>query len=346
MQNSVDSYYIGGASDWILKYISDDIVKELQRRGYNASSGPFEGYGGEDISFQMWWRLAQPYTMAKHNSVFITHTDDKTKESDLIKMKDDFDSFICMSKEDAAFLIELGFDRHKVFGRTLPIRNSYIRPISIGVFSNCYSDHRKNESWLIEFCKTRTDANLINYVFMGNGWERVCAELSSCQCSFEWHCASRSMPGEYLFQQIKMSQWDYYLYMGMDGGAMGTYDAFAMGIPLCVSDDGYHKDLPYVERLFETKDELFNHLDDIITKQRNRHAFFDNNSIERYVDDLLSIWHGGSIIQNQSSSVSPANYNTIVEKRRANYFPLTFNRWRQPLSSIIHKFFNRRRLKK
>ena len=292
----------------------------------------------------MWWRLAQPYRDAKHNSVFITHTDDKTKEADLIRMKDQFDSYICMSEEDEKFLVELGFDSKKVFGLTLPIRNTYIKPISIGIFSNCYPDNRKNENWLIDYCKTNVHAHLINFVFIGNGWERVCQELTLCNCSFEWHCASRSLPYEYFFQQQKLSNLDNYLYMGMDGGAMGTYDAYAMGVPLCVSDDGYHKDIPYVDRSFETKEELFHHLDDICLKQRKKLDFFINHSISNYVDNLLAIWNESSIPTRNGNNVVSKNYTSVVDKRRSHYFPLTFERWRQPLNSFLHKFLIRQKM--
>lgn len=336
------SFYIGGASSWILSYISNDIVQELKRRGYHARSGAFSDYQGEAVSFQMWWRLAQPYPEAEHNSVFITHIDDTTKEADLIRMKNQFDSYICMSEEDAKFLVELGFDSNKVYGITLPIRNTFIRPLSIGIFSNCYPDNRKNEKWLLDYCKNHKDAQLINFIFLGNGWKNVCEELSNNNCSFEWHCASRSLPGEYYFQQLKLAHLDYYLYMGMDGGAMGTYDAYAMGTSLCVADDGYHKDIPDVERSFETKEELFSHLDEICLKQRIKLDFFNSHSIEHYVEKLLSIWNGNANIPiNNSKDLTPRNFMSVAEKRRCNYFPLTFGRWRQPLSSMIHKFLYR-----
>lgn len=341
------SFFIGGADSWILRYISDDIVAELKRRGYHVRSGAFSDYQNEDVAFQMWWRLAQPYADAKHNSVFVTHTDDKTKEEDLIRMKDDFDSYICMSEEDAQFLVELGFDPKKVFGITLPIRNSFIRPISIGIFSNCYPDNRKNELWLLEYCKTHEDSQLLNFIFLGNGWERVCKDLSSYNCSFEWHCASRSLPGEYFFQQQKLAHLDYYLYMGMDGGAMGTYDAYAMGAPLCVADDGYHKDIPDIERKFETKEELFAHLDEICAKQRRKLDFFNEHSIKYYVDKIMMVWNGeASNNGGEERNIAPRNFDSVKAKRRANYFPLTFERWRQPFTSIIHKWTYRRHLKK
>ena len=343
----MNSFYIGGGTDWIISYIANDIVRELKNRGLSVRSGDFLDYQGEDVAFQMWWRQAQPYPKAKHNSVFITHTDDKTKEADLIKMKDLFDSYICMSEEDSQFLVELGYDPTKVYGLALPIRNAYIRPVIIGIFSNCYPDNRKNQTWLLEYCKTHKNAQLLNFVFMGIGWENVCKELATYKCSFEWHCASRSLPSEYFFQQLKLSNIDHYLYMGMDGGAMGTYDAYAMGASLCVSDDGYHKDIPDIDRKFETKDELFQHLDEICSRQRKKIDFFESHSIAHYVDKLLMVWEGnGNKLSRTNVDVTPRNYPSVKEKRRANYFPLSYRRLYQLITSIIHKRLYKRQYKK
>ena len=342
----MDTFFITGASGWILRFISDDITRELSRRGYNVRTGNYEDYGGETVTFQMWWRLAKPFKGAKHNSVFVTHTDDKSKEQDLIRIKDQFDSFVCMSEEDACFLIEIGFDPKKVYGRTLPIRNTYIRPLSVGIFSNCYpDDHRKNELWLLEYCQKHKNAQLLNYVFIGAGWEKVCNELAAMNCSFEWHCVSRELPYEYMFQQLQLSNLDYYLYMGMDGGAMGTYDAYAMGTPLCVSDDGYHKSIPDLDRKFETKEEMFIQLEEIASKQRRKLDFFEANKIDSYVEYLLQVWQGFSPVIAPLSIEKPQNFESISEKRMANYFPLTFERWRQPFFSAVHKLFLGRNVK-
>lgn len=330
------SFYITGATGWILSYLSQDIALELQRRGYASRMGNYDDYKGEDCVLQMWWRQALPYKEAKHNSVFVTHIDDIAKEKDLLRMKDSFDSFICMSHEDANFLLELGFDKGKVFGMTLPIRNSYIRPLSIGIFSNCYPDGRKNEKWILDFCNENKDSNLINFVFLGDGWGEICNSLKSLGCSFEWHCASRTLPYEYFFQQNKLTQLDYYLYVGMDGGAMGTYDAYAMGTSLCISDDGYHKDIPTIDYKFETKEEFFDCLKLIVSRQRKKLQFFQDNCIKNYVDKLIAIWTKNSLIKTEELPTSK-NFDSVLEKRRYNYSTLSFSRFIQPLSSHLHK---------
>ena len=51
--------------------------------------------------------IAVPIPQAKHNSVFYTHLNHTLSEMNLVDLKDKFDLFICMSAEDAQFMVEL-----------------------------------------------------------------------------------------------------------------------------------------------------------------------------------------------------------------------------------------------
>lgn len=336
------SVYIHEAgANWILKILGDDIYNGLSRLGYNCRKGPFDDYEGEDISLHMWWRFAQPYPEAKVNAVFVTHTDDSTKEADLIKMKDQFDIFITMSPEDAQFLIELGFEKGKVFGLNLPVRNAFVRPMSIGIFSACYPDHRKNDHWLQEYCSTHELAKLANFVFIGSGWGDFVSCLEKDKCSFQWINISRELPFEYFYQQLLLSNVDYYVYMGMDGGAMGTYDAYAMGVRLCVADDGYHKSIPDIDNKFSTKEGFFDQMDAILSRQARRLEFFEDNSIDKYVYKLAYIFENAEYPNIPEKSVE--YQYSVKDKRRSNYFKLTLNRFRQPFVSAAVKWQDRRK---
>ena len=327
-----------GCDNWILKIIADDIVNELTRLGYHVRKGRYEEYDNEEVAYHMWWRVALPYKNARVNSVFITHIDDSMKEFDLCSMKNRFNSFVTMSNEDANFLIDLGFNKSKVFGLDLPARNTFIRPISLGIFSNCYPDNRKNENWLLEYCEQFEVAKCANFVFIGFGWASFIDKLSKSSCSFEWHCVSRSMPYEYFFQQLKLEKLDCYIYMGMDGGAMGSYDAYAMGIPLCISNDGYHKGIPDIDYTFETKEEFFGVMNNILNKHKHRLDFYAKNNVLHYVNSLLSIWTIGETIEsNKTQRIDSSSFQSVVEKRRSNYFPWNIARIRQSLAAWLRK---------
>lgn len=326
-------------AEWILQILGDDIFNGLQKMGFECRKGDYQDYENEEICFHMWWRRALPFDDAKVNAVFVTHVDDSIKESDLIAMKDKFDLFICMSQEDAFFLQELGFDKQKVFGISLPTRNTYIRPITIAIFSNCYAKMKtKNEQWLLDYCSTHTNSRLVNFCFIGHGWSEVCQELSKFGCSFEWHCVDRSLPFEYMFQQTKLADKDYYIYMGMDGGAMGTYDAYAMGLNLCVADDGYHKSIPDSEYTFLSQKEFDDSMNNIIQKQVRKLEFFKQHSVENYVNTVAFILLNGRYPDNADLIKTPSY--SVKEKRRSFYFPISLKRFKQPLvTKLVHLIF-------
>lgn len=324
------SIYVINADSWILRYLGNDIIECFSKKGYKCNQGNANDYNGEDICFHMWWRQAVPIKKAKVNAVFITHTDDKLKEKELLSIKEKFDYFFPMSPEDGSFLVELGFDKRKVNGINLPVRNKYVRPISIGIFSNCYKDTRKNEQWLLDYCKNNKNSSLVTFVFIGSGWSDFVNRLSEIDCSFEWIHISRNLPYEYMYQQIELSKVDYYLYMGMDGGAMGTYDAYAMGLDLCIADDGYHKCIPDISYSFTNKDGFFQQLDKIILKQKRKIDFFTNNTSEKYVEKIIKTFDGDICDDNN------VNYS-VVEKRRANYFPIKRIRLFDHIFQMLYK---------
>ena len=151
------------------------------------------------------------------------------------------------------------------------------------------------------------------------------------------------MPYEYFYQQILLSQVDYYIYMGMDGGAMGSYDAYAMGLQLCISDDGYHKSMPDIDHKFSTKEEFFQEMDKIISKQARKLQFFQDNNVSKYVEKLAYIFEHSSYPDIQEKTLSYSY--SVKEKRRSNYFKLNFQRFRQPYVSMIVKWLDRNKLK-
>lgn len=330
------------SDNWIMGKIASDIQNVALKLGIECNRGKYEDYNGEEICYHIAYQEAEPFKQAKHNSVFYTHLNDSLQEKNLVSIKDKFDSFICMSPEDAQFMIELGFDPQKVYGRTLPVRNTYIKPISIGIFSACYPDGRKNEKWLIDFCADNPMAHLVNFVFIGPGWGRVVEELEALNCSSEWHNVSRKLPYEYQFQQNKLATLDYYIYMGMDGGAMGTYDAYAQDVQLCVTFDGFHKSIPDLDYAFDNKETFNQQLSIIVEKHARRLDFFNNNTAEKYVDWLLGVWNGKSPEELNEDDKRCISYKTVVEKKRKQYYGLNLTRIARVLDKKLKRFTYKR----
>lgn len=335
----------GFNDSWIMGKISSDIQREASALGYECNRGTFDDYRGEEICYHLAYHIAVPIPSAKHNSVFYTHLNDRLQEKNLVSLKDKFDSFICMSPEDAQYLIELGFDPKKVYGKTLPVRNTYIRPISIGIFSACYWDGRKNEQWLINFCKNNEDAKLVNFVFVGEGWGKVVEQLSEIGCSFEWHNVSRSLPFEYQFQQNKLSSLNYYIYMGMDGGAMGTYDAYAQDVPLCVTYDGFHKGIPDLDFSFDDEKTFGDQMSKVVAKHARRINFFNDNNPTEYVKWLIDVWNGKEPEPISKKDMECISFNTVVEKKRVQYYKLNYDRVKSHIIKQVRKYIFMKRFR-
>lgn len=325
------------ASNWIFRIIAEDICREAQKLGLICRLGTLDEYQGEDIVYHMWWRLAVPIKGAKINSVFITHTDDALKEYDLKKMKDRFDSYVCMSLEDAKFLCNIGYDSSKVVGIDLPARNTYIRPLSVGIFSACYPDGRKNEQWLLNYCEVDENAKLLNFVFIGTGWFMITKRLEELSISFEWHNVPRSLPYEYQYQQNILKDVDYYMYMGMDGGAMGTLDAYAMGCQLVVTNDGFHQTIPNIDYAFDSKEGFIEQMKFIAKRQRDKIDFYAQRTAENYVRELLRVWNGEQIEKTVPNNGLESSYSSVLEKRRKNYFKIGYNRIMPFLKSWVRR---------
>lgn len=323
-------------TSWIMGKLAEDLDLYLNQMGYSCRMGQLNDYHGEEIVYHMNYHKATPVVGAKHNSVFYTHSVNVDYEMDLEHNKGIFDSYICMSPEDAQFLIELGFNPNKVYGRTLPIRNAYVKPLTIGIFSACYSYYTvKNEDWIVEYCKQNPKAKYIDWVFVGDGWDKITPDLVKLKCSFEWHNISRYLPYEYRFQQEKLAYLNYYIYMGMDGGAMGTYDAYAMDVPLCVTYDGFHKSIPDIDYTFDDKQSFFNQIDKILNKHLRRIDFFDTHTPENYAKWILSVWQGAKPEPIEEKDKQCLSFTSVEEKKRSQYYVLGFNEVLKVISKML-----------
>jgi hypothetical protein len=335
-QKKVFLSIVGMDPGWIVGKIAEDIKEYLEKQNIICNYGKPNEYNNEEICYHLGYAYAVPQQNAEINSVFITHIDDKFKEDMIVKFKDDFDSFICMSQEDKEFLLQLGFDKEKTFGVTLAVRNDYVRPLNLGIFSGYYKDGRKNDKWLIDFIKSEKDIHLVNFVFIGPSWNEIFPILLENNCTFEWHSTSRKTPYEYKFQQNKLEKLDYYFYMGFDGGAMGTYDAYAYGIPLLITNDGYHRDIPSIDLPVNSYDEFHERLKEIIVKQKNKIDFFNYNNVENYVIKLFKIWNNIEIDNGNN-----LNVKGLVTNKQNNYFKISFRRFLGNFKRKLFKIYSK-----
>jgi hypothetical protein len=334
--HQIKSVYIVESIDqgWIIERLMRDIAAELNSRGIKTKIGSSERYSGEDVIFNSRFLVSISDPKAKINSLFITHVDDSLKELQLKLSLKNFNSFVCMSPQDADFLVALKGGRHGVAGIYLPPRDLRVRPMRLATFSACYEDGRKNEQWISDYFKSKSLDYRQSFVFcfMGWGWEKFCASLSELEMNYEIYRYSRFTPGEYDRYKEVLTTMDTLIYLGFDGGAMSVYDGINAGIDVIASNISYHRDLGASVRLFDDREGFFRELDQLYLKMSRLQDNLRRRSVVAYTDNLIAHWT--SLLKPENSSgvnlIAEQNItcaeNYALNMVRSNYKKLSFER--------------------
>jgi hypothetical protein len=275
---------------WVIGKLGVEIRASLRNLGVDASYGPPEEYDDQEIVYHLGYLYAEPEERAALNAVLITHIDDRLKELEMRQIAKIFDLIICISADDKNYLLELGLTADKIEALVLPVFDSQADPHSIGIMSGCYSDGRKNEKWLLEYCETRDTRGILNFVFIGPRWGELCESLEELDVSFEWHRTSLFNESELRFQRAKLRSLDTYYYAGFDGGALGCFDALSFGVPMLISNQSFHMELPEPKTLFDNKDQFFASLDAICDRHEQISFFLNSNTANDYAAKLAQIF--------------------------------------------------------
>lgn len=278
---------------WIIEKLMRDLANELERRGLEVTVGPPRAYSGQEVVLHSRYLYADEFAAARVNSLFITHVDDRLKELELKSRMRFFNSFVCLSQAEAEVIVSLGCPREHVVGIPLPHRGGATRRPRVAYFSARYDDGRKNEEWLIEYFENRPQEvrNSMIICLLGYNWESFCARLASLGLSFELYRYDRRLPGEYERLKYVLEDMDYLIYPGFDGGAMCIYDGIVAGLALVISDVSYHRDLGTDAKLFRSKAEFFEHLDQIAMATLARDKVMSERTIGSYADRLVAHWN-------------------------------------------------------
>lgn len=330
---------------WIIERLMRDIASEMDKLGVVTRIGQRADYNGEDVIFNSRFLTASSDSHAKINSLFITHVDDSVKEMELKSSLKKFNSFVCMSSQDADFIAALKGDAAGVVGLDLPARNESVRPIRLAYFSARYEDGRKNEDWIVEYFKSKTSISkrAFTLCFMGWGWESFCEKLSSLDLNYEIYRYSRSMPSEYDLYKEMLATMDALIYTGFDGGAMSVYDAIGAGIDVIATNISYHRGLDESVRLFDSREGFFSHLDQLLKQHEARLSVLNRRSLQVYTRKLLNHWDSLiledlSIETSSAKSKSFVPNNEVLEFYRGHYKRLNFSRLRSAVIRIMQSY--------
>lgn len=336
----ISSVYIVEPVDqgWIIERLMRDIATELNSRGISARIGGSDKYAGEEVIFNSRFLVPLSDRRANVNSLFITHVDDKIKEKQLQACLKCFNSFVCMSPQDADFIAALNGGRSGVAGIALPTRDIKVRPIRLAMFSACYDDGRKNEQWIFDYFQNKHAAYKHRFVFcfMGWGWEKFSASLSALDMNYEIYRYSRFTPGEYELYKEALPTMDALIYLGFDGGAMSVYDGLNAGVEIIASNISYHQDLGHAVKLFNDREGFFRELDRLHDEHMGRYEVLQSRSIGAYTNQLVAHWNAlvvgeSRVCDGGAVNVSGSREDETLRMFRSHYKPLSLTRIRSAI---------------
>lgn len=227
---------------WVIEKIAKRLLEHLPEHDIAATISDRPRL---DVNLNHWMSYAfadepqpTPATM------LITHIDDPHKVA-LVRreLASGINAGICMSSHQVEFLVAQGLPPESLC-HVLPAHDNRLKPrrIRIGIATRIYADGRKREALLVKLAQT-ISLEAFEFEIHGAGWEPVVPVLRAAGAQVAHFAGSSDYERDYERLIERMPQFDFYLYLGMDEGSLGTLDAVTAGVPTIVTAQGFHLDL-------------------------------------------------------------------------------------------------------
>ena len=169
------------------------------------------------------------------DTVMITHIDEDWKLEQVKSQLKVAPMGICMSASTVDQLTNCGVQRERLC-HVLPAHDEVMVPRKtvVGITSKIHSDGRKRESMLLELTDQISPTDF-SFKIMGAGWGGIVDALKLKGFEVDYYDSF-----DYQLNQDLVPTFDYYLYLGLDEGAMGFVDALAAGVKTIATPQGYH----------------------------------------------------------------------------------------------------------
>jgi glycosyltransferase involved in cell wall biosynthesis len=225
--------------------------------------------------------------------MLITHVDDPYKAR-LIRaeLQDNIDVGICMSTHTVQRLLDLGIPASSLCC-VPPAHDNLVTPrrIVIGITTRVYPDGRKREEMLVRLSQGM-NLEALRFRIFGAGWDKVIPHLRKAGAEVEYDPGTANYAADYSRVIAAMRNLDFYLYLGMDEGSLGTLDALAAGIPTIVTAQGFHLDvLPALTHTFVDYAELEQIIRKIIDSRELRRQWASALHWSDYARRHSLVWH-------------------------------------------------------
>lgn len=275
---------------WIIQKIAENLARDLERIGV-ATSITDTVDESADLVHHMSWAFANVQTR-QPSTMFITHLDDLFKLNQVRAMlESEVQVGICMSSDTMRQLQQHGCKPPSLYYIS-PAHDGGIQPrrIVIGITSRVYPDGRKREAVLQEVAQ-RMDLSALEFRIFGLGWEATNEVLRAAGAQVEYFGETDDFRKDYDTLQAAIPHFDYYLYLGMDEGSLGTLDALAAGVATIVTPQGFHLDLPGgIAHPVVSADDLHGVFSQIALSRAQRIASVSDLSWARYAQRHADLW--------------------------------------------------------
>jgi len=178
------------------------------------------------------------------------------------------------------------------------------------------------------------DLGDLHFQIFGKGWNRVGEQLRAGGASVDLYEGSADYAADYAEICKRVPEFDYYLYLGLDEGALGTLDALAAGVPTITAPQGFHLDVTDgITHPFWDYQELKEIIESLVSARRRRIDGVANLSWTEYARNHVQVWDallaGREIIQIpgqdtlEDVNLTTRYGNYTIKERAANYVKLS-----------------------
>lgn len=308
-----------GNAGWILEKIALRLKEQFEMNGSRVQilDSPI---GTSDVVFWLYFghrgilslNLDTYSTLLK--STLVTHVDDSAKVNRIRNLSQVGVDLVFMS---AAHSLEIS----SMIGSPIPFFNILLgtdlvennRKMKIGIFSKCFPDGRKNEEWLVRLAK-KVDLQDCEFVIIGTGWERIRKVLEGSGALVKLYDGNQYPYPDYSEFPAFYKLLDLYLYTGFDEGAMGSLDAYVLGVKLLISRQGFHKEFQtdansQFSNYQEFEEKFIQNLEEYRVAQKNLQKW----TWESCATSLMAHWESELTLTSDSYNLGKRNPSILRE---------------------------------
>lgn len=281
----------------IIGKMAKKLTSEVARAGADAT---LAAEPDADADINHWMSYAFVGNRAgRASTVAITHIDDPYKALQVKNMLETrVDLGVCMSRDMMRALISWGVPVDRLL-YILPALDRQPDParIRIATATMIYADGRKRENLLVRLA-AEFDLSPFHFEIAGVGWDAVIPKLREAGASVNWNVPVNWNAPDAVYDSEHraildaMRSCEYYLYLGMDEGSMGTLDALALGLKTIITPQGFHLDLQGgITEPVETYEQFAEAMQRLAGERARRLASVANWTWEEYARDHLLVWN-------------------------------------------------------